>query len=48
MVSDKEDKEELNSYLYTYNCYDEDALNKQFHNFYGTDAKDLIMDDLLY
>ena len=47
-VSDKEYKEELKSYLSTYNCDDEEALNKQFHNFYGTDAKDLIMDDLLY
>lgn len=47
-VSDKEYKEELKSYLSTYNCDDEEALNKQFYNFYGTDAKDLIMDDLLY
>ena len=47
-VSDKEYKEELKSYLSTYNCDDEEALNKQFHNFYGTDAKNLIMDDLLY
>ena len=47
-ISDKEYQEELKSYLSTYNCKDEDALNEQFHNFYGTDAKDLIMDDLLY
>lgn len=47
-ISDKEYKGELKSYLSTYNCKDEDVLNEQFHNFYGTDAKDLIMDDLLY
>ena len=47
-ISDKDYKTELDSYLSTYNCKDEDALNEQFQNFYGTDAKQLIMDDLLY
>lgn len=47
-ITDKEYKAELKSYLSTYNCKDEDELNKQFQNYYGTDAKDLIMDDLLY
>ncbi len=47
-ISDKDYKTELGSYLSTYNCKDEDALNEQFQNFYGTDAKQLIMDDLLY
>lgn len=47
-VSDDEYQEELENYLSTYNCEDEDALNKQFQNFYGTDASVMIRDDLLY
>ena len=47
-ITDKEYKAELKSYLSTYNCKDEEELNKQFQNYYGTDAKELIMDDLLY
>ena len=47
-VSEEEYQEELESYLSTYGCDDEDALNEVFQSYYGTDAKELIMDDLLY
>jgi trigger factor len=47
-VSDDEYEEELNDYLSSYNCEDEDALNETFQNYYGTDAKEMITDDLLY
>lgn len=47
-ISDDEYQEELKSYLSTYGCEDEDALNKQFQNYYGTDASVMIRDDLLY
>lgn len=47
-VSDEEYQEELEDYLSTYGCEDEEALNQQFQNYYGTDAREMIMDDLLY
>jgi trigger factor len=47
-VSDDEYKEELEDYLSSYNCEDEDALDETFQNYYGTSAKEMITDDLLY
>lgn len=47
-VTEKEYQSELKDYLSTYNCEDEEALNKLFQNYYGTDAQTIIMDDLLF
>ncbi len=48
VVSDEEYQEGLEKYLSTYGCEDEEALNKQFQDFYGTDASDMIKDELLF
>ncbi len=47
-VSDEDYQKELKDYLTNYNCDDEDALNKIFNSYYGTDAKEIIEDDLLF
>ena len=47
-VTEDEYQEELSEYLTNYQCDDEDALNELFQQYYGTDARDLIEDDLLF
>ncbi|MDD7402753.1 MAG: FKBP-type peptidyl-prolyl cis-trans isomerase [Butyribacter sp.] len=47
-ISDDEYKEELKTYLTNYNCEKESDLNKQFKETYGTTAKQIIYNDLLY
>lgn len=47
-ISEEEYQKELKSYLTNYNCEDEEALDKVFQNYYGTNAKSVIMDDMLY
>lgn len=47
-VSDKEYQESLREYLLNYQCEDEDVLSEMFQNYYGTDAKTIIEDDLLF
>ncbi len=47
-VSDKEYQAEVKEDLTTFGCDDEAALNKLFKSYYGTDAKTIITDDLLF
>lgn len=47
-ISDEEYETEVKEYLSNYNCEDEDALDEMFQNYYGSDAKSIIMDDLLF
>ncbi len=47
-VSDEEYKKELENYITNYNVEDEAALDELFKNYYGTDAKSIIVDDMLF
>lgn len=47
-VSDEEYKKELENYISNYNVEDEAALDELFKNYYGTDAKSIIVDDMLF
>lgn len=46
-VSDEEYQEELNMVMTNNNLEDEKAANEMFQSYYRTDAKEILMDDLL-
>ena len=47
-VSDEEYQEELNELITSMGCKDEEELNERFQSYYGSDAKTILMQDLLY
>ncbi len=47
-VSQEEYEEELKSYLDMYQCKDEEELNEHFQDYFGTKARNIIEDDLLF
>lgn len=47
-ISDDDYQTELKTYLTNYSCDTEKDLNKQFESTYGTTAKSIIYNDLLY
>lgn len=47
-ISDEDYESSLKNYLENYNCKDEAELDKIFQNYYGTKAKNIIMDDMLF
>lgn len=47
-VSDEDYESSLKTYMENYNCKDEAELDKIFQNYYGTKARDIIEDDLLF
>lgn len=47
-ITDEEYQEELKTYLTNYNCEKESDLNDTFEKTYGTTAKKIIYNDLLY
>ena len=47
-ITEEEYEKELKNYLTSYNCEDEKALDEIFQNYYGTNAKSIIKDDLLF
>lgn len=47
-VSEEDYQEELKTYLENYNCEDEKALDEIFNNYYGANAKSIIMEDMLF
>lgn len=47
-VTDEEYDKELEEFITSYNVEDEAALNELFQNYYGTDAKSIIVDDMLF
>lgn len=46
-VSEKEYQEDLKTVMTNNNLKDEKAANEMFQSYYGADAKDILMDDLL-
>lgn len=47
-VTDEEYQESLKDYLANYGCEDEAGLDEIFESYYGTKAKDVITDDMLF
>lgn len=47
-VTDKEYQDSLKDYLANYGCEDEKGLDEIFESYYGTKAKEVIMDDMLF
>ncbi len=47
-VSDEEYQAEVKNFITSYNVEDEAGLDELFKNYYGTDAKSIITDDLLF